>query len=179
MRLVLLALVMCVLAACAQPQSTDNTIDVAAAETVPIEEAAPTAQVEQQESQPVEPTPKPVAETAPQVNTATNYKEGIKLTEFPASVKKEFTQGRYKISFAADSEVRFTMYEENRYQEWQQSGTHTLSKLTTKKGSTCCTKDGEWTIDINNGEEGTYYFVFDLGFVETGPESATISVRKI
>lgn len=101
----------------------------------------------------------PETSVAPVAEEVTN--EEFTFTEFPFVKTKELDEGRYSVSFESDNKIRFVVYSEDRYNEWLDSGVHTISKASTAEGVECCAENGDYTIDINEGESGTYYFVFD------------------
>jgi|GEM_PF-4429720 len=102
----------------------------------------------------------------------------FQLTKFPFVKTYNLDFGRYEVSFQSDQLVRFTVYNEARYNEWLSTGTHTLSKISTQHGSKCCTPGGSYTVDINEGEAGTYYFVFEDA-KNLGASSGKIVINKI
>jgi hypothetical protein len=68
---------------------------------------------------------------------------------------------RFKVTFETDNPIRFVMYNKARFDDWSASGVHTMSKITTNSASGCCASVGAYSVDINQGEGGDYYFVFD------------------
>jgi hypothetical protein len=74
------------------------------------------------------------------------------------------------------------MYSEKRYNEWKSTGTHTMSKITTKSGSNCCSAGGTYTVDMNKGEGGDYYFVYDgsdIANPENLPKTGSLIVVQL
>jgi hypothetical protein len=88
---------------------------------------------------------------------------------------------RYNIVFAADKEIRFVVYAENKYRTWQDKGFHVTSKITTNSADGCCSTGGSYNMDINEGEGGDYYFLFDesdIEFETDFPTKVKIKVTK-
>ncbi len=149
-------------------EMTEETVETTENET-PVAEATP-------------------AEKAPPVAPRKSYGEVVfdeqtTLTEFPTTLTTVMEEGmKYNIQFQTDQPIQFVVYSEQRYNEWQNSGAHTISKATTKSGDECCANEGSFTIDINEGEAGKYYIVFDDGklndLVER-PTTGSVTVTKV
>lgn len=128
---------------------------------------------------------KPAAAPAPTASKQLNEEvvsEDISLTEFPTAKKHSLQEGsRYVVKVTLDTPIQFILYNEARYNAWKSSGEHGTAKINSKTASSCCTADGSWQIDINKGEGGDYYFVFDatkLGDAAR-PTKAHLSVTKV
>ena len=141
-----------------------------------IEEASATAPTERTVKQEKE------AETKQTISVnekAAIFNEEFSLSEFPAVKTASFEIGRYRVFFETDYTIQFVMYSEQRYNEWKLTGMHTISKITTKEGTSCCRDSGNYVIDINDGEAGEYYFVFDASKTSGKPTKGKIVVEKI
>lgn len=123
-----------------------------------------------------------------QVDTRQNYNdviynEEINFEEFPTAITMDLEEKtEYSVYFEADKQIQFVVYSEQRYNEWKETGAHTISKATTKSGPDCCATSGTFNIDINAGEAGTYYFVFDdsrLPNKENLPEKGKLIVTRV
>jgi len=80
------------------------------------------------------------------------------FTEFPHVIQKEFSEGlRIGVMFQSDRPIKFYMYDKQHYEQYQ-TGYYGSNKATT--GRTPATQ-GSYRVDINNGEGGLYYFVFE------------------
>jgi hypothetical protein len=129
------------------------------------------------ETKPAETT----APTPPSVVTPVSellLDETVQLTKSPFVKTVNLEMGRYDVSFEADKRIRFVLYSETRYNEWIDSGEHTQSKISTQDSSECCAISGNYRIDINEGEAGTYYFVFE-DVRDLGMSSSKIVINKI
>lgn len=88
--------------------------------------------------------------------------ETIEFNEFPFKITQELeSKTNYEVYFRTDKEIQFVVYSEDRYNEWQETGYHTISKASTKLGSECCDTSRTFKVGINENEGGNYYFVFD------------------
>jgi hypothetical protein len=86
----------------------------------------------------------------------------ITFDEFPYILSEELdSKMKYEITFETDNQIQFVVYSEERYNQWLDTKIHTTSKATTKSGSICCDTKRTFNVDINEGEGGLYYFVFD------------------
>lgn len=130
------------------------------------------------EQQVTTPTTTPTQPTAPPAVGA-YHTEDISFAEFPTAKAATLEKGRYSIYFETDYPIQFVVYSEQRYNQWKEEGAHTISKATTKSGSSCCAESGTFTVDINEGEQGTYYFVFDNSRVSNNPTTGKIIVTKL
>lgn len=104
--------------------------------------------------------------------------ETVQLTKSPFVKTVNLDMGRYDVSFEADKRIRVVLYDEARYNEWVDTSIHTISKLSTQQGSECCAISGNYRIDINEGEAGTYYFVFE-DVRSLGMSSSKIVINKV
>lgn len=104
--------------------------------------------------------------------------EVVELTNFPTVRTVELPEGRYQISFESDKKIKLVLYSQERYNEWQNTGEHTISKLSTQEGVECCAASGSYTVDINEGEAGTYYFIFEDPR-NLGATSSSLEINKI
>jgi len=104
--------------------------------------------------------------------------EIVELTGFPTIRTVELAEGRYRISFEAEKKIRLVLYSQERYNEWQNTGEHTISKLSTQEGVECCADSGSYTVDINEGEAGTYYLIFEDPR-NLGATSSSLEINKI
>jgi hypothetical protein len=108
--------------------------------------------------------------------------EQLKFTAFPLVREVTLEEGmKYSVYFETDSPIRFVVYNEARYNDWKQSGQHTMSKATTNSADGCCGTDGNFAIDINRGEVGKYYLVFDasdLKLADPRPSQGIVRVTK-
>jgi hypothetical protein len=68
---------------------------------------------------------------------------------------------RYNVAFEADKEIRFTVFPESSYNFWIDTASYGKSKATTNSASGCCSSAGSYSVEVNENEGGTYYFVFD------------------
>ncbi|MFH1064085.1 MAG: hypothetical protein V1729_03325 [Candidatus Woesearchaeota archaeon] len=109
--------------------------------------------------------------------------EKIPFTEFPLAKKIDLAERtRYDIYFETNHPIKFVVYSEKRYSEWLETGYHTMSKVTTKSGPKCCDTSMSTSIDINIGEGGTYYLVFDasdLKMADPKPTEGIIRITKM
>ena len=83
--------------------------------------------------------------------------------------------------YKEDGPIQFIVYSEERYNSWVTTGKHTISKANTNRGTECCQKTGSFNIDINNGEGGKYYLIFDdkkLGRYDARPTKGHLQVIK-
>jgi hypothetical protein len=90
-------------------------------------------------------------------------------------------RSRYSVVFETDNKIRFVVYAEDKYNSWINSGQHATSKITTKSGPICCATEGSYSMDINIGEGGDYYFLFDgsdIEFESDLPTKAKLKVTK-
>ncbi len=156
-----------------QGETTEET------ETTEIEEAEMTEEIQVQEKPAKKQTPTTPRKSYGEVV----FEEEKTLTEFPTALTAKMEAGmKYNINFQTDQPIQFVVYSEERYNEWQNSGAHTISKATTKSGDECCASEGSFTIDINEGEAGKYYLVFDdakLNDLVERPTTGTITVTKV
>lgn len=108
--------------------------------------------------------------------------ESIRFETFPQVVLVSLEDAtEYSVSYSADAPIRFTVYNEQRYNEWKETGRHTLSKASTKSQYECCKSSATFAFEVNDGEGGQYYLVFDdndLGDGWTRPTQAVVSVTK-
>ena len=80
---------------------------------------------------------------------------------------------RYMVEFMTDKPVRFMMVNEASYKYWI-AGSYGQSKAT----SGCCAAEGTYRVDVNNGEDGNYYFVFEY-IQGLKPTQGKVIVNKI
>ena len=130
----------------------------------------------------------PAPETDSKIRTPTPVGEVVMDQEIPlTSLPYEHTftgeEGiRYQFEFATATPVRVVVYNEPNRNEWKQSNTHTLSKMTTKNPDGCCNTKGTYVFDVNAGEGGTYYIVVDdsdLSLGDERPASITVKLTKL
>lgn len=111
------------------------------------------------------------------------FEEEFEFEEYPkAFLQKMDEKARYEIYFEADEEIQFIVYSKERYDQWKETGMHTLSKVNTKTSEGCCKINGTYKIDINIGEGGTYYFVFDDSLMEPKtllPSTGKLKITKL
>lgn len=95
----------------------------------------------------------------------------------PYVVEVEFGDARaYSVVFELDEPLQVTVLNEQNYQQWQSTGDYLRVKQTTRKTigttRTCCSAQESLNFQVNNGEGGKYYIVFDddaLGVNEPRP----------
>ena len=108
------------------------------------------------------------------------FHEEFSFIIFPRVSTIELEEGsKYSVYFEVDSPIQFVVYSEKRYNEWRQSGTHTISKATTKSGPDCCATSSSFSIEINNGEEGRYYLVFDDSGLKLAGKKPSIGILGV
>ncbi len=137
---------------------------------------------EQTPEQTQQPVPATQQQTQPVVSPVrqTAYESGqFSFTEFPTVKTTELAVGRYEIHFETDSNIQFVVYSQERYEQWKETGAHTISKATTQQGTSCCTSSRTFTVDVNQGEEGLYYLVFDATKVSSQPTVGQITITDI
>jgi hypothetical protein len=108
--------------------------------------------------------------TMPPVNVLQTANDTVLNENFEYSGKAKvipvtMSTGRYAVTFLSDKPMLLRVYDESHYVQWNTNGIEGTAKLSTLKGyntpEDCCTAEGAWMIDINQGEEGNYYFVFE------------------
>jgi hypothetical protein len=68
--------------------------------------------------------------------------------------------GRYIVEYENAEPLFFSLYDEQHYRQWI-SGYYGSSKSTTNTGSNCCASTFRSSFDINMGEGGNYYLIFE------------------
>jgi hypothetical protein len=125
-----------------------------------------------------EATQSPSIETTNEVILNTD----IIFEEFPFVLEQELdSRTRYSVYFETDKQIQFVVYSEERFNQWQDSEFHTISKASTKLGSVCCDTERTFNVGINEGEGGIYYFVFDdvnLPDKENLPSKGKLTIIK-
>lgn len=148
----------------------------------PMPEPEPEPQPQPEPEPQPEPQPKPQPKQSEQIMLNEQvYEEEIMLDSFPKEKSLMLEEGmKYLITFEADKDIQFIIYAEEKYNEWKQTGYHTTAKYNTK-GKTCCKMSDSYQIDINNGEAGKYYLVFDDALINDKanlPTKAKITITK-
>jgi hypothetical protein len=122
----------------------------------------------------VETTPAPAL-------TASNESLVNELFSFEGQKSKVVTStlptARYVVEFMTDKPVRFMMLNEASYKFWI-AGNYGQAKITTNGENGCCAAEGRYMVDVNNGEDGNYYFVFEDNLGD-GPTQGKVIVNKI
>jgi uncharacterized protein YegP (UPF0339 family) len=120
---------------------------------------------------------------APQNLNEIVVSEDIPLKDFPVVKTHALQEGvRYRVELKTDKPIQFVLYNEAHYNAWKQSGEHGIAKINSNSPAGCCTADGSWPIDINKGEGGNYYFVFDASKIaDTSalPTTGKLVVTKV
>jgi len=119
----------------------------------------------------------------PKVYNQLLQNQTFEFKEFPFAIKQKLdAPARYNIWFETDKPIQFIVYSEQRYNEWLSTKSHTISKVNTQTGGKCCAATGSYNIDINQGEAGTYYLVFDGSAIKEKallPSSGKIIITKL
>jgi hypothetical protein len=157
------------------PQQTAQQ-QVPATQPAPAEQAAQTAQAVPgaAESQPAP------AQAERQSYNQKVFDQPVDFKEFPTVLTATLEESsKYSVHFETDQPLRFVVYSEKRYNEWKTGGYHTISKMTTNSAENCCRTDMDQSIDINQGEGGKYYFVFDAGDLKLADPRPTKGVLRV
>jgi len=182
--LIAAAMLLLALTGCMMPSAQN------AQQAAPQQAQAPSTPEQAQAPQAANTAPAPAASPAaaqpPAVDRQTYNQqlldEQVKFTAFPLVREVTLEEGmKYNVYFETDSPIRFVVYNEARYNDWKQNGQHTMSKATTNSAEGCCRTDGNFPIDINNGEAGKYYLVFDasdLKLADPRPSQGILRVTK-
>jgi hypothetical protein len=127
--------------------------------------------------------PAPTLSTVPIADPGIVWEKEWALGKLPAYQSFEIrSDGKYRINFKADSISQFVLYREFFFDKWKSSREHSISKATTKNGKDCCADSGSFVFDVNTGETGTYYVVFDdarLAPESARPQTAHVTVSKM
>lgn len=109
----------------------------------------------------LDPEPR-VLPTIPDGTVMMNEEFSLDGKAFPFVKKLDLEEGaRYTVYFESDRQIQFVVYSEFHYNKWKETGFHSIAKATTQSGPRCCETSGSFKFDVNSGEGGTFYLVFD------------------
>jgi hypothetical protein len=122
---------------------------------------------------------KTAAATVPQAINEVVLERELAFKDWPTAVSVKLDElVRYRVQFSIDKPAQVVVYSEQRYNQWKETGSHTISKASTKTVDGCCQQEASWTFDVNQGEGGTYYVVFDTSKVTEKPTTGSLKVTK-
>lgn len=111
------------------------------------------------------------------------FDEDMSFTEFPAVTTVPLEEGmKYRIEFEAESVIYFALYEEFMHNKWKETGEHVIAKASSASKDGALTASGSYQFDINEGEGGTYYIVFDDSMnkmADGKPTTAKVKLTKV
>jgi len=85
-------------------------------------------------------------------------------------------KGRVRIHYKSDKPISFYLYDESHFKQWE-NGYYGSTKATT--GSSEAFSEKTFLIDINNGEGGKYWVVFDDRLVSDKPTQAKLEIIEL
>ena len=103
------------------------------------------------------------------------YDESFSILQLPHVISYDISYpSRLLVEFTADSPITFIMYDKVHYDEWL-DGIYGSTKAGTDWGT--ISDSGSYKVDINIGEGGTYYFVFDSKWIGSNPSPASGTLK--
>jgi len=103
------------------------------------------------------------------------YDQSFSITSLPHVISHQIsTPSRLMVEFTTDNPITFIMYDQTHYDEWS-DGTYGTTKTTTGYGT--ISDSGSFKVDINTGEGGMYYFVFDGKWIGGNPMPTSGSLK--